>query len=375
MKNTADIRMCSRCILDENIPGISFDEKDVCNFCKEYDILDKKFSRNEATEKKLLRILKEVKNAGKTKEYDCVVGVSGGMDSSYMLYKAVELGLRPLVVHFDNGWNTEKSVSNLKKVIEKLNVDLHTYVVDWEEFRDLQISFLKASVPDIEIPTDIGIKSALYRAASQYGVKYILYGGSNFRTEGKIPIDWTYMDGKYIKDVHKKFGREKLKTFPNLTISDILYFTYIKRIKVIRLLDYFEFEFNKVLELLKKELGWEYYGGKHYESSITKFLQSYILPVKFGIDKRKVHYSALIRSGQLSREEVLNMMKELPYDKKRIYQDKEYICKKLGITEREFDKLMDLPIKSFRDYKTYRSLTQSLPVRAIKRMGLWPKLP
>lgn len=366
--------ICTRCIIDDTVPGVEFDNDGVCNYCNDYNVLDEKFPRNAATEKRLKNVIKEIQNSGKKNKCDCVIGVSGGMDSSYMLYMAVKLGLRPLAVHFDNGWNTEQSISNLKKAVEKLKVDLWTYVVDREEFKDLQISFLKASVPDAEIPTDIAIKSVLYRAAVKHGIKYVLYGGSNFRTEGKMPVEWTYMDGRYINDVQSKFGTVKLNTFPNLTIFDILYFTYIKRIKIIRILDYLDFEFNNVLKLLKSELDWEYYGGKHYESTFTKFLQSYILPVKFGIDKRQVHYSALIRSGQISREEALNRMKKPPYDENRISQDKEYVCKKLDITESEFEELMNLPVKSYRDYKTYSSITQSLTVRAVKKMGLWPKL-
>ena len=258
--------ICKRCIVDSSIPEVTFDNNGECNHCKVYDEIDARFNNPEKLNHEFNEIISKIKKNGKDKNYDCIVGLSGGVDSSFTLLKAVELGLRPLVVHFDNGWNSDKAVKNIKKMVSKLNVDLYTYVINWQEFRDLQLAFLKASVSDAEIPTDIAIKSVLYNTAAKHNVKYILYSGSNHKTEGRMPRDWTYMDGRYIKSVHKLFGEnKKLKTYPNYTLSNLVYFHLIKRIKLIRLFNYMEFDNNSVIEQLKVKLEWEYYGGKHYE--------------------------------------------------------------------------------------------------------------
>jgi hypothetical protein len=212
-------RICKRCIVDSSVPDVVFDDNGICNHCHIYDEIDYKYKNKPSLKKELLKVVNNIKERGKSQNYDCVVGLSGGVDSTYTLYKAIKLGLRPLVVHFDNGWNSEKAVKNIKKIVAKLNVDLYTYVINWEEFKDLQISFLKASVPDAEIPTDIAIKSVLYSTAAKHNIKYILYSGSNHKTEGRIPKDWTYMDGRYIKSVHRLFGTKRLKTYPNYTYS------------------------------------------------------------------------------------------------------------------------------------------------------------
>ena len=366
---------CQRCVLDDTVPGVEIIDG-ICNQCREFDEKEKWFHESAEREPIFKATIGKIKEDGKGKKYDCIVGVSGGQDSSYTLYMSKQLGLRPLAVHFDNGWNSEQSIKNIKKITTKLNVDLYTYVVDWEEFRDLQLSFLKASVPDVEVPSDIGIKATLYRMAVKYGVKYILYSGSNYRTEGQIPKDWTYMDGLYIKSVHKEFGTKRLKTFPNMTAWDIFYFHIVKGIKIVKLLDFIEFNSNEVLDLLKKEFEWEYYGGKHFESVYTKFIQTYYLPVKFGIDKRKVHYSALVRSGQMSREEALKKLQELPYDESKIQEEIEYVCKKLKISEKELREIMKLPPKSYRDYRTYDTFKSKFQpmIDYLKKKKLWPKI-
>jgi hypothetical protein len=231
------VKICSRCVSDSSIAGIRFDDKGICSYCKIQDEWEKKLPLNELGQQRLNQILEEIKAKGKNKKYDCIIGLSGGTDSTYCLYMAKKLGLRPLAVHLDNGWDSDISISNIKNKVTKLVAYLKTITCDWEEFKDIQISFLKASVPGAEIPTDIAIKSVLYRVAAEEGIHYIITGGS-FRTEGKIPIAWGYMDGKYIKSVHKKFGKTKLKTFPNFTISDRFYYTYIKRIKHVNILNY-----------------------------------------------------------------------------------------------------------------------------------------
>ncbi len=361
-------KICARCVMDSDVIGIRFDDKGICNYCKIYDQWNKNFPINKESEKKLKTIIEKIKKNGKNKKYDCIVGVSGGLDSTYTLYYAKKKGLRPLAVHIDNGWNTELSVNNIKNAVSKLGVDLYTRVLDWEEFKDLQVSFLKASVPDAEIPTDIAIRSVLYKAAAKEKVKYILTGVS-FRTEGKIPQSWTYLDGRYIKDVQKKFGTKKLKDFPNFTLLDRIYYKNIRRIKRVNLLYYMDYSKEKVQKLLMKELGWRPYPGKHYESIYTRFIQAYLLPKKFNIDKRKVHFSALINSGQMTREEALEKLKEPPYPEDKMEEDLEYVIKKLDLTREEFEEIYNRSPKTFLDYSTSYSLIKlfRIPLKLMYR--------
>jgi len=345
--------------MDSDVIGIRFDENGLCNYCKIYDEWDKNFPVNKETEKQIEKMIKKIKEEGKNKKYDCIVGVSGGVDSTYTLYYVKKMGLRPLAVHIDNGWNTELSVDNIKNAVSKLDVDLYTKVLDWEEFKDLQVSFLKASVPDVEIPTDIAIRSVLFQAAAKEKVNYIITGVS-FRTEGKIPQSWTYLDGKYIKDVQKRFGTKKLKDFPNFTLFDRVYYNFIKRIKRVSFNYYIDYSKEKVKDILIKELGWRPYPGKHYESVYTRFIQSYLLPEKFNIDKRKVHYSALINSGQMTRKEALKKLKEPAYPEDKIEEDLEYVIKKLDLTREEFKEIYNRHPKTFLDYKTSYSTIKIL---------------
>lgn len=225
-------KICSRCILDTTVPEIKFDENGVCNYCKLHDRLEEKYTLNEEGQRKLNGLVEEIKSDGKGKKYDCIVGVSGGTDSTYTLYVVKKMVLRPLAVHLDNGWNSEIAVRNIKNAVAKLGVDLHTIVLDWEEFKDIQLSFLKASVPDAEIPTDIAILGALFKAAADEKIRYVINGHS-FRTEGNSPIGWSYMDGRYVKSVQKIFGSKKLKTFTNVTIFDLLYYLILKRVRFV----------------------------------------------------------------------------------------------------------------------------------------------
>ena len=370
-------KICTRCVIDSSVPDATFDDNGICNHCHTYDHIDQKYQNKIKLQEELDSKIKAIKADGARKKYDCIVGLSGGVDSSYTLLKAVELGLRPLVVHFDNGWNSDKAVKNIKKMLSILDVDLYTYVIDWQEFRDLQLSFLRASVSDAEIPTDIAIKSVLYRTAAKHNIKYIMYSGSNHKTEGRIPRDWTYMDGRYIRSVHREFGElDKLHTYPNYTLGSLLYFHLFKRIKLVRLFNYIEFDNDLAIQELKQRLEWEYYGGKHYESVYTKFFQSYILPVKHDIDKRIVHYSALIRSGQISRDEAIARLKESPFDTATIERDKKYIVKKLEISLDEFEDILRQSPKSYKDFATYDSVrTRLLPlINVMKKANLWPTI-
>jgi N-acetyl sugar amidotransferase len=359
--------------MDDTVEGIRFDEKGECTFCKIHDELEKKFPLNEGTPKRLQLLVEKIKKNGKGKRYDCIIGVSGGRDSTFTLYNAVKLGLRPLAVHFDNGWNSEIAVQNIKTATDKLGVDLYTHVADWEEFKDLQKAFLRAAVSDGEVPTDWVITSVLYRTAVKEDVKYSIQG-SSFRTEGTAPLTWTYQDGRYIKNIFKKFGKGKHKSFPIMNLSQFLYYTFIKRIKSIRLLYYIPYNEKAVLEILKSELGWNDYGGKHFESTYTTFYQSYILIRKFNIDKRKMHFSALIRSNQLTREHALEKLLEDPF--KGGTESIIYNLKKLNLTESEFNEMMNSENKSFRDYPSYYNLIRKLeyPIRFGIKFGLIPEV-
>jgi len=360
--------------LDTTVSNIQFDEDGVCNYCRIHDEMEKKYPLNELGQQKLNQLVNEIKNKGKNKKYDCVIGVSGGIDSTYTLYTAKKLGLRPLAVHVDNGWNSDIAVDNMNKAVTKLGVDLKTISFDWEEFKDLQISFLKASVSDAEIPTDIAILAALHKVAAEESIHYIVIGDS-FRTQGTAPIGWTYMDGRYIKSVYKKFGKSKLKNYPNLTLLKLLYYVFVKKIRVVSILEYLDYRKDEVATFLEKELGWSSYGGKHYESIYTRFFQSYLLPKKFNIDKRKTEYSALVRSGQMTRDEALMKIKEEnPYPKDKVKEDKEYVIKKLGLTPEEFEEILSSEPKTFLDYPTYYPIIRlfRVPIKLACKSHLLP---
>lgn len=370
-KNKAN-QVCSRCIIDDTVPGIVFDEKGICLFCKIHDEIQKNYPLDENSEIKLKQLTEKIVKAGKGKKYDCIVGVSGGRDSTFTLYNTVKLGLRPLVVHFDNGWNSDIAVQNIKNACNALGADLYTHVADWEEFKDLQRAFLKASVSDAEVPTDWIIFSVLFKVAARENIRYIIHGHS-FRTEGTTPLTWTYMDGRYIRHIHKKFGSGKTKSFPVMGLLEYLYYTLVRRIRQERILYYIEYDEKKVMELITKELNWKDYGGKHHESKYTAFFQSYILTRKFNIDKRKLHYSALIRSGQMTREDALIKVQADPYHGGIELLD--YCLKKLDFTRGEFEIIMNEPLKSFFDYKSYYSFVRIMrnPIKWATRAGIIPQ--
>ena len=348
-------KVCTRCILDNiDYPEINFDDHGVCNMCISYDeIAAKYFLSDDKKVKALHKLIAEIKIGGVNHEYDCVVGLSGGVDSSYVAYKTKELGLRPLVVHLDNGWNSELAVKNIENIVRKLGFDLYTHVINWNEFRDLQLSYFRASVVDIEALTDHSINAILYKTASERGIKYIL-SGENLVTEGRMPQNWVHLknDLVNIKDIHRKFGKIAIKTFPTLGELKSFYYKRVKRIKTIPLLDYIDFNKNKAKQIIIDELEWRDYGGKHYESVFTRFYQSYILPVKFHADKRKSHYSTLICSGQLTRNEALELMKLPTYDTTKLKEDKDFVIKKLGLPESQFDIMMKEPIRKHTDFKS-----------------------
>ena len=343
------VQMCKRCIMDSSVPYIQFDENGVCNYCKIHDSLEAQFPPGEAGKAALDKIVAEIKKSGRGKKYDCVLGLSGGTDSTYALYVAKGFGLRPLVVHYDNGWNTETGIHNIENAIQKLGVDLFTYVENWEEFKDFQRSLFKASTPDLEVLTDIRIKFVLYAVAAREGIKYVI-NGSSFRTEGKIPPLWSYGDSKYLNSVQARFGSKKLKTIRTLSTFETLHFTMIKRIKIIQILNYIDYSKDAAAKVLAEKIGWRDTGGHHYESTITRFTYGYLLPMKFKIDKRRTHFSARVRAGLMSRDEALDKIEKVPLSPEQATQDKAYIAKKLDFTAEEFDVILAAPPKTFMDY-------------------------
>ena len=297
---TTNYRICSRCVMDTTDPDIKFDESGVCShYRRNEESVKERLFLGEAGQEKLNKLVDQINSKGRNKKYDCIIGVSGGVDSTYVASLVKKLGLRPLAVHLDNGWDSKLATSNIEKALKKLDVDLCRYVVDWEEFKDLQLSFLRASASDAEIPTDHAISALLYRTALKEGVQFIITG-SNVSAEGVLPTKWAYglRDWRHIRSAHKKFGKIRLEDFPPYSLLRLLYYVFVKRLKTIHILNYMKYVKKEAREIIEKELGWKYYGGKHYESICTPFLQAYILPKKFGIDKRRAHLSALICSVQ-----------------------------------------------------------------------------
>lgn len=349
---------CVRCIMDTTDPDIEFDGEGVCNHCRRYDRIHKERVIPPAErERHYAEFIAAIKTAGAGKQYDCIIGVSGGVDSTYVAWLVKKAGLRALAVHLDNGWNSELAVANIEKTLNTLGIDLYTHVIDWEEFRDLQISFLKASTCDGEVPTDHAIFALLYQLAAQHGVRYVITG-TNVATEGVLPEKWGYgyFDWRYVKDVHRRFGKSRLTTYPHFSLIKLAYFMFVRRIRMASILNFIEYDKKQAMETLQKDLGWVYYGGKHYESIYTRFYQAYVLPRKFGIDKRKAHYSGLICSGQMTREQALALMQEPVYPAKLLEQDREYAIKKLQFTEEQFAEIMAVPRKTFLDYRTSHRL-------------------
>ncbi len=354
---TKDYKICNFCIMDTTDPDITFDETGQCHHCKKY--LSNKDSWRITPEKtaELNRIVEAIKADGKGKSHDCIIGVSGGVDSTYVAYLTKELGLRPLAVHLDNGWNSELAVANIEKTLNKLDIELYTYVINWEEFKDLQKSFLKASIPGMEIPTDHAIWSILKIVASEQSIKYIL-NGSNNSTEFIMAKKWSEGDGQLdwllIQNVQKKFGKVKLKTFPHSSIYDEVKFKLIKKVRTINVLNFVKYSKNDAMKVLQNELEWVYYGGKHYESIYTRFTQGYIQPTKFGFDKRRAHLSNLICYGELSRDEAIGVMKENPYPSMELLkQDTEFFKNKLDFTDNSFKEMMEAKKYRFYDYDGY----------------------
>ena len=346
-------KICTNCVMDTSDPEITFDSEGVCNHCNNFEkITKKKWYPNEEGQQRWASIVKKIKNEGRNQDYDCIIGLSGGVDSSYLAIKVKEMGLRPLVVHVDAGWNSELAVANIETVVKYCDFDLHTYVVNWEEMRDLQLAYLKSGIANQDAPQDHAYFSSLYHFSVKNGIKYVISGG-NLATESIFPTSWHWsaMDADNLHAIHNKFGTKKLRNYKTIGFYELyLYYPFIKKMKTIRPLNFMPYIKSEALEELKEKVGYKEYARKHGESLFTKFFQNYWLPMKFGYDKRKPHLSSLIVSGQMTREEALIEAGRPLYDEKELKDDKEYIAKKLGVSDAEFEKILQVRPHDYSDF-------------------------
>jgi N-acetyl sugar amidotransferase len=343
--------MCKRCIYDESVNGIFFDGDGICNFCHLVDDLNEKYGTG--LSKGIImfeKIVQKIRKEGRGKKYDVIVGVSGGTDSSYMLHLARHYQLRVLAVHYDNTWNSSIATENIRKITSALQIDLYTHVCDNREADDIFRSFFLASVPEIDGSTDIALAEVMYRAASKFGIKYI-FEGHSFNAEGVSPLGTAYVDGRYIKSIHKEFGRRKMKTFPNMSFMKFLYWAVVKRIQRVRPYWYLEYSKEAARNLLETKYGWTYYGGHHLENRMTAFHHSYYTPIKFGLDQRNNAISAAVRSGLISRDEGIAQYSKPPIVENQIV---EYVMKRFDMDIDEFTRVMSKPKRFYYDYKTYK---------------------
>lgn len=351
------LRICSRCIYDDRVSAITFDAEGVCNYCRQIEKLRAEYGTGtEGGKRKLASIVEEIRRAGAGKKYDCVIGVSGGTDSSYMVYLAKQWGLRPLAVHYDNTWNTAISTQNIRKVLSALDVDLYTHVVDNKESDDIFRSFFLAGVAEIEAATDLALAETMYRAASKYGVKYVLEGHS-FVTEGITPVGRNYFDGQYVRAIHGMYGRRAMKTYPLMTFNRFIWWSCVARIQKIRPFWYIDYSKEEARAFLEREYGWEYYGGHHLENRMTSFFHSVYAPQKFNADFRNNTLSALVRNGKMGREEAWAEYNTPPHVE---YEIVSYFCKRLGLTREEYEATMRQPPRSWRDFPTYKKRFERL---------------
>jgi len=365
MKNEKAYQVCSRCVMDTSASDIVFDNAGVCNYCTEF--LERSghivFKDSVLRSKELAQFVKRVKADGRGKRYDCVIGVSGGVDSSWALVQAVKLGLRPLAVHMDNGWNSELAQNNIANLVRGLGVDLYTHVIDWTEYKNLMQAFFDAHVIDVELLYDNAMLEVNYSQAAKYSLHHIL-AGTNLATEGmRMPSEWNWFkyDKVNIKSIARQFGGLTLNTFPAMGTIQFVYYEYIRKIKWVSFLDYFEYNKFQALDRLEYEFGYKRYPYKHYESIFTRFYQAYILPKKFNVDKRRVHLSTLIVAGQLSRDEAIMQLNEMPYPSAQsLVDDINYFLKKMNWTQTQLDTYIATPEISHESYPSEKKMWEGL---------------
>lgn len=360
--------------MDTSDSGIVFDERGWCDYCNNYyDNIVPNWHPDERGEREIMAQVEQIKRDGKGRDHDCLIGLSGGVDSSYVTYIAKEkFGLRPLLYHVDAGWNSQQAVNNIEKLVDGLDLDLFTEVVDWPEMRDLQLAFFKANVPHLDTPQDHAFFAGLYNFAAKNNVKYILTG-ANYSTECvREPLEWHYhaSDLRQLKDIHRRFGTRPLKKFPLAGIFRFkIWYRFAKGVRVVKPLNSIPFHKEEAMNELVEKFGWQKYAHKHYESRFTRFYESYWLPTKFGYDKRRAHFSSLILTGQLDRSEALEKIAIPAYNPETIAEDFEYIATKLGITVQELRALHDGPKKTFRDYKNDMAL-MDLGAKVLRAVGV-----
>lgn len=369
-------RRCVRCVMDTTDPEIAFDGAGVCSHCRRFDeVFRPAWFPDEEGTRRLAATVGRMKAEGRGRDYDCIIGLSGGVDSSYLAVKVKDLGLRPLVVHVDAGWNSELAVKNIESLVKALGFDLFTLVIDWEEMRDLQVAFLRSGVANQDVPQDHAYFAGLYRFATQAKIRWVLSGG-NFATEGILPQAWGYnaMDVRHLRSIHRQFGTRPLRTFPTVSFFN-LYFGYplIRKMQVVRPLDFMPYSKDAAKRELAERFGWRDYGAKHHESVWTKFFQGHWLPARFGFDKRKAHLSSLVVAGQLTRDEALAELAREIYPADELRRDRAFVAKKLGLTESELEALLRAPLRTYRDYPSnegrqqlLRAVWKRLPLRAVR---------
>lgn len=353
LRGSEKFRVCVRTVMDTTDPDIRFDADGICHYWHAFNSFRESLPSAEARNQMLAERVERIKQAGRGKDYDCILGLSGGVDSSWLAKLAYDFGLRPLVVHFDNGWNTELAVANIESIVRRLGFDLETWVMDWAEFRDLQRAYLMASVLDLEVPTDHMILGALYRTAARHGIRTIL-SGTNYATEWLLPKAWNYRKSDLInlKSIHARFGERPLKTLPSLGVWQQSWYAKRYGIRTEALLDLTDYKPSEARLKLEAEFGWRSYGDKHHESVFTRFYQGYILPKKFGIDKRKAHLSNLILTGEIDRDEALRALQLPHYDEDEQMRDKAYVSKKLGFSPGEFEEILRQPNRTHEEFGT-----------------------
>lgn len=372
-------KTCTRCIMDTSDPSIRFDEHGVCDYCSNFRFsIEPNWHTDERGTAELLKVAKKIKADGKNRDFDCIIGLSGGLDSSYTAYIAKEvMGLRPLLFHVDAGWNTDQAVGNIEKLVNGLGLELFTEVINWEEMKDLQVAFLKAQIPDQDLPQDVAFFSGLYQFAQKHKLKYVLTGG-NFSTECcREPEEWggyPGIDRTLVMDIHRKFGQRPLKSFPIVDIMTYkLYYRYIKGMQVFKPLNLVPYIKKDAEALLQTKFGWQPFQHKHHESRFTRFYEDYWMPKKFGYEKRRAHFSSLILTGQMTREDALTRMSRPEMDEHFMRQEFRYIAHKLDLTEEELQAIFDGPNKTYRDYKNKKWLI-GLGATVMQKLGLEKRL-